>query len=57
MKKFNQGIILSLLLSVSILFSSCEAIGDIFKAGAWFGIIGIVVVVVIVFWLIGKARK
>lgn len=57
MKKFNQGIILSLLLSVSILFSSCEAIGDIFKAGAWFGIIGVVVVVVIVFWLIGKARK
>ena len=57
MKKFNQGFILSLLLSVSILFSSCEAIGGIFKAGAWFGIIGVVVVVVIVFWLIGKARK
>lgn len=57
MKKFNQGFILSLLLSVSILFSSCEAIGDIFKAGIWFGIIGIIVVVVIVFWLIRKARK
>lgn len=57
MKKLNQGFILSLLLSVSILFSSCEAIGDIFKAGAWFGIIGVVVVVVIIFWLIRKARK
>ncbi len=57
MKKLNQGLILSLLLSVTILFSSCEAIGDIFKAGAWFGIIGVVVVVVIVLWLIGKARK
>lgn len=57
MKKLNQGFILSLLLSVSILFSSCEAIGDIFKAGAWFGVIGVVVVVAIIFWLIRKARK
>ena len=57
MKKLNQGFILSLLMSISILFSSCEAIGGIFKAGVWFGIIGIVVVVIIVFWLIGKARK
>ena len=57
MKKLNFGIFFSLLLSLSILFSSCQAIGDIFKAGIWFGIIGIVIVVVIVFWLIGKARK
>ena len=57
MKKLNPGILFSLLLSLSIFFSSCEAIGSIFKAGVWFGIIGIVVVVVIVFWLIGKARK
>lgn len=57
MKKLNQGFVLSLLLSVSILFSSCEAIGEIFKAGIWFGIIGIIVVVVIIFWLIRKARK
>lgn len=57
MKKINSGIILSFLMSLSILFSSCQAIGDIFKAGVWFGIIGIVVVVVIIFWLIGKARK
>lgn len=56
MKKLNQGLILSLLMSVSILFSSCEAIGDIFKAGAWFGIIGVIVVVAIIIWLIRKAR-
>lgn len=57
MKKLNYGVLFSLLLSISILFSSCEAIGGIFKAGMWFGVIGIVIVVVIVFWLIGKARK
>lgn len=57
MKKTNPGLLLSLLLTVSVLLSSCEAIAGIFKAGVWFGIIGIVVVVVIIFWLIGKARK
>ncbi|MEO7315754.1 MAG: hypothetical protein ABIW47_11235 [Ginsengibacter sp.] len=57
MKKLNSGVFFSLLLSISMLFSSCEAIGSIFKAGMWFGIIGIVLVVVIIFWLIGKARK
>ena len=57
MKKIHFGLLLPLLLSLSIFFGSCEAIGGIFKAGMWFGIIGVVVVVVIIFWLIGKARK
>ena len=57
MKKLSSGLFYSLLLSIIVLFSSCEAIGGIFKAGMWFGIFGIVVVVVLIFWLIGKARK
>ena len=40
-----------------VLFSSCAAIGGIFKAGMWVGIIVVVVIVALVLWLIGKARK
>ncbi len=39
------------------LFSSCEAIGSIFKAGMWVGVIVVVLIVALVLWLIGKARK
>ena len=43
----------ALLATLSIL-SGCEAIGTIFKAGVWVGIIGIVIVVIIIFWIIKK---
>ncbi|MDQ2753836.1 MAG: hypothetical protein M3R72_12510 [Bacteroidota bacterium] len=42
------------LLGVTVLFSSCQAVGDIFKAGAWTAIIGIIIVVAIIFWIISK---
>lgn len=37
--------------------SSCAAIGGIFKAGIWTGIIGVVIVVALILWLISKSRK
>jgi hypothetical protein len=40
-----------------VLLSSCAAIGGIFKAGMWVGIIVVVVIVALVLWLIGKAKK
>lgn len=39
------------------LLSGCELAGDIFKAGAYTAIIGIVLVVVLVFWIISKMRS
>jgi di/tricarboxylate transporter len=42
---------------MAITLSSCQAIADIFKAGVWFGVIGIIVIIVIIFWLISKAGK
>ncbi|WP_170234189.1 hypothetical protein [Segetibacter aerophilus] len=39
------------------LLSSCEAIGGIFKAGMWVGVIVVVLIVALVLWLIGKVRK
>lgn len=53
MKKYN-GILLAFLLVITM--SSCAAIGGIFKAGIWVGIIIVVVVVAIILWLVGKAR-
>lgn len=44
----------SVLLAAIISLSSCAAIGTIFKAGVWVGIIGIVIVVIIIFWIIRK---
>ena len=44
---------LALLAALGML-SGCEAIGTIFKAGVWVGIIGIVIVVIIIFWIIKK---
>ena len=45
------------MLLMAVTLSSCKAIADIFKAGVWFGVIGVVVIIVIIFWLIGKAGK
>jgi len=42
---------------MALSLSSCEAIAGIFKAGMWFGIIGIIVIVAIILWIINKARK
>ena len=55
--KFNFKTTLFFLLSIAIVFSSCEAIAGIFKAGVWVGIIIVVVIIALVFWLISKAGK
>ena len=36
--------------------TGCDAIAGIFKAGAYTGIIAVVVVMLIVFWLVNKMR-
>jgi hypothetical protein len=47
-------ILLIVLLAVSA--AGCELIGGIFKAGVWVGVIGVVLVAVLAFWLVAKAR-
>lgn len=37
--------------------SSCAAIGGIFKAGIWTGVIGIALVVFLIIFLISRSRK
>lgn len=50
MKKIQIFSIMALLLSLS----SCQLIGDIFKAGVWSGILMVVAVVGLVIFLIAK---
>jgi hypothetical protein len=38
------------------LLSSCELVGDIFEAGAYTGIIIVVIIVALVVWIISKFR-
>ena len=37
--------------------TGCDAIAGIFKSGAYTGIIAVVVVLLIVFWLVNKMRR
>jgi hypothetical protein len=48
---------LFILLLLSITVSGCDLIGGIFKAGFWTGIIIVVLVVVGIVFLVGKARR
>lgn len=50
MKKLSLALVAGLLLSLS----SCQVIGDIFKAGVWSGIILVVVIIALVIFVIGK---
>jgi hypothetical protein len=55
--KQKNGILLAALFFVLTTMSSCEVVGGIFKAGVWIGVLLVVLVVGIILWVIGKARK
>ncbi len=52
LSRFFPMAVVALLLTLSL--TSCDAIGAIFKAGAYTGIIGIIIVVAVVIWVISK---
>jgi c-di-AMP phosphodiesterase-like protein len=56
MKKFSLMSAMLICMMI-ILLSSCTVVGGIFKAGVWVGVLGIVILVVIIFWIISKAGK
>jgi hypothetical protein len=55
----NRTFFFNLIVSLFFVFtlSSCDVIGDIFEAGIWTGLIGLVLVIVLVFWLFNKMRR
>ena len=46
----NQMVLLMMCLS----FASCQAIGDIFKAGVWSGVILVVGIIALIIFIIAK---
>lgn len=49
--------LLTLLSIIIFSFSSCQAIGDIFKAGVWSGLILVAVVIAVIIFIISRFRK
>lgn len=56
MQRINP-VLISLLTIFAVTLSSCQAIGDIFKAGIWTGLILVAIVIALVIWLISRFRK
>jgi TRAP-type C4-dicarboxylate transport system permease large subunit len=49
--------LLSVITIVLFFFSSCQAIGDIFKAGVWSGLLLVAAVIAIIIFIISRFRK
>ena len=45
---------LLLFVLTAAMLTGCELVGDIFEAGIWAGVIIVVLVIVLIFWLIRK---
>ncbi|HEX8428162.1 hypothetical protein [Hymenobacter sp.] len=45
------------LIALSLTVSSCDAIGSIFKAGAWTGLIAVFLVVLLLWFIVTKMRS
>ena len=56
MRKLSFSLATVMIILITTL-TGCEAIGGIFKAGMWTGVIGIALVVILVIYLISRSRK
>jgi hypothetical protein len=54
MKKVQLFPVVILLIAMSVCMTSCQAIGDIFKAGMGFGIFLVVAVIALVIFVVAK---
>ncbi|MBO0930409.1 hypothetical protein [Fibrella aquatilis] len=50
----QRYVLFSLMFFLLLSMSSCAAIGDIFKAGAWTGAMFVIVGIALVIWLVSK---
>lgn len=53
----SSPLLLLLLLTACVLVSACSVIGGIFKAGVWVGVIMVVLVLALVMFVVGRARR
>ena len=47
----------ALLVLLTFSLSSCDAIGAIFKAGAWTGIVGVFLLVLLIWFVVNRFRR
>jgi hypothetical protein len=47
----------TMLLFFIVFMSSCQAIGEIFKAGVWVGVLGVVFVVGLIIYLVTRNKN
>lgn len=45
-----------LLLAATFTVSGCEAIAGIFRAGFWVGAVGVIIVIALIWFLVGRGR-
>jgi len=57
MNQLKLKTLLPLAIIITFYLSSCRAIGGIFKAGIWVGIIGVVIIIAIILWIVSKMKK
>ncbi len=49
--------LLTLLVILAVSSAGCEVVGGIFKAGMWVGVISVALILVVIFWIMGKMRR
>ena len=52
-----QKLFLFFFVLVVTTLSSCEVIGDIFEGGVWVGVIIVVAVIALIWWIVSRFRK
>ncbi|UOQ53777.1 hypothetical protein [Hymenobacter cellulosivorans] len=57
MKNYRFYFLPVFLILLTFSLSGCELVGDIFKAGMWTGLIGVVLVVLLVLFILRKVRR
>ncbi|WBA40867.1 hypothetical protein [Hymenobacter canadensis] len=57
MRAIRFPFLAALMVLLTFSLSSCDAVGTIFKAGAWTGIIGVFLVVVLLWFVITRIRR
>ncbi|RYY59584.1 MAG: phosphatidate cytidylyltransferase [Chitinophagaceae bacterium] len=49
--------LLFVMLFTMVTLSSCGAVETVFKAGMWWAFFLVALVIIVIIWLVGKARK
>lgn len=56
MKKYNNILFASIVL-LAVTMSSCEIVGDLVEFGVWVGVIIVVAIVALIWWIIRKFKR